>query len=758
MKTTPSVASNEHLSQLPPQTSSTLVMKIVLGLGALTFILYMPLIGYTFANYDDDHFITNNPNVAPGITWAGVKWAFTSTEIDYWRPLSWLSHMLDMELFGVLGGLHHLTSLLIHVASTAMLFLALNRLTKQLWPSAMVAALFAWHPLHVESVAWIAERKDVLCGFFWFYTLWLYARYVEQPSRWRYFQVFLGFILGVMSKPMIATLPCVLLLLDFWPLRRLGNPRQLSWEHVNWQALRTRFNLILMEKFPFFLIVIWLSFSTLLAQQQVGTVSEWIPFHMKLQNALVSYATYLGQTFWPVNLCVLYPLRFNIPTENWMAALLLWVVLSFLSLRTFRRCPFMLVGWLWFVGVLVPTIGLIQVGQQSHADRYTYVPLVGVFIIMVWGIRHLAEQYPRLQRWLTALAVVALIASAIMTRRQLPHWEDSVHIFKRVLEVDPRNATACNNLGGELLAWGKPEEALPYLQRAVSLEGHPLMIWNLAKCHLDLGDYPQARRLFTQAFQSKSDSRTVLTMFGLLRNLTQLEGDRVPERKLLALALAAQKNYSEAGAVLGEIIRGAPTDVEARTDMATCLAAEGKFKHAEALLRETTALAPTNATAVEALGSLLANANRLEEALQHLRAAVRMEPANLDTRLALIKVLLQSQATLEAKGELEEVLHRHENYLPALQELAWLLATHPACRNTPRASELARKALTLERSPKTLDVAAAAAAACGDFATAQDLATQGIELARREGLPTLAQAIRARQQLYRIGEAYIQVK
>lgn len=733
-------------------------MQIALGLGVLTFVLFMPLVGYTFINYDDDHFVTNNPNVAPGMTWVGIKWAFTSTEIDYWRPLSWLSHMLDMELFGMVGGLHHLTSLLIHTATAAMLFLALNRLTKQPWPSATVAALFAWHPLHVESVAWISERKDVLCGFSWFLTFWLYARYVEQPSRWRYFQVFLGFVMGVMSKPMIATLPCVLLLLDFWPLRRMAGSSQSSWKHTNWHALRTRYGSILMEKVPFFLIVIWLSVSTVMAQQQVGTVSEWIPFHIKLQNSLLSYATYLGQTFWPVNLCVLYPLRFNVPTERWMAALLLWIVLSLLSLRAFPRCPALLVGWLWFVGVLVPMLGLIQVGQQAHADRYTYVPLVGLFIAIVWGIRHLAEKYSNLRRWLPALAIVTLIGCAALTRRQLPHWEDSVHLFKRVLEVDPRNATACNNLGGEFLAWGKPEEALPYLEQAVTLEGHPLMVWNLAKCHLDLGDYPQARRLFTEAFQAKSDSRTVLTMFGLLRNLTQLEGDRVPERKLLALALATRKNYTQAMAVLREILREAPTDVEARTDMATCLAVTGKFEQAETLLRETAALAPTNATAIQALGSLLASANRLEEALQHLRAAVSMGPTNPDTRLALAKVLLQRQAPFEAKSELEEILHRHENYLPALQELAWLLATHPACRDAFRASKLARKALTLKLTPETLDVTAAAAAACGDFAAAQTLATQALQLENCERSPAFEQAIHARQQLYRKGEAYTQTK
>lgn len=300
-------SANSPATAGPPDTNGVLLARIAVGLALLTFLIFLPVVTYEFTDYDDDVFVTNNLHVAPGLTWEGIQWAFTSADIDYWRPLSWLSHMLDMELFGLVAGGHHLVNLLIHCAAVVMAFLALQRLSGALWPSAMAAALFAWHPLHVESVAWIAERKDVLCGFFFFFTLWAYARYVVQPGLRSYLTMFVGFLLGIASKPMIVTLPCVLLLLDFWPLRRFapfseeGSARRVGWP-VLWGLLR--------EKLPLFAVVLGLSISTVYSQHRVGTLSELggVPLLWRLQTSVSAYGTYLTQTFLPVDLCVLYPL------------------------------------------------------------------------------------------------------------------------------------------------------------------------------------------------------------------------------------------------------------------------------------------------------------------------------------------------------------------------------------------------------------------------------------------------------------------
>mgnify|MGYP006272659899 FL=1 len=751
-----SPAGSQRNTEFPDPPSSPLP-KVAVGLVLLTLLIFFPLLEYTFVNYDDELFTTNNSKVAPGFTWDGVKWAFTSVEIDYWRPLSWLSHMLDFELYGAVGGLHHLTNILIHAAAAVMLLVALHRLTRALWPSAMVAALFAWHPLHVESVAWIAERKDVLCGFFWFFSIWAYARYAEAPQSGRYALVLLGFVLGVMSKPMIVTLPCVLLLLDYWPLNRIKPARLLAWKDPDFRAEWGQAWHLLKEKIPMFAIVLALSLSTMKAQREVGTMAEDIPLFARMLSACMAYLTYLRQTFWPADLCILYPLTPQYEPLRWAVSVLICIVLTVRFLFIGKRFPFVPVGWLWFLGVLVPVIGLIQVGEQSHADRYTYVPLVGVFLMLVWWTVSWTQSRPRLQRHLPTVAVLTLLPCLIVTRMQLKYWEDSVEVFRRAIDVNPNNLTAYNNLAVELMVIGRAGEAIPYLEKAISIERRPSLLWNLGNSYAYIGEYAKAEAVFIEAFQKETQRKTTDMWIVLMKgNIPKEAEGAAAYHKLIAVSQAVRKEYQDAAAELSEVIRLDPMDHGARINKAAYLAAAGEDNSAMLLLRETIGLAPTNAVAHSNLGGLLTKLGRHDEAIIHYKTAIELEPHNPDSRHNYALLLARTHRHTEARTEFEDVLRRKSTHMPAVQQLAWLLATSPECPDASKALYLAKQALSARVTPDTLDVAAAAAAANGDYASAVRLAQQALQMIRTEQHSAKEDEIRARLQLYLGRQKYTQ--
>ncbi len=428
--------------------------------GALLFLVvagvFLPAVTHEFIRYDDPAYITENPHVTSGLSWANVRWAFTSIEASNWHPLTWISHMADCQLFGLWAGGHHLTSVLLHALNTLLLFLALRRMTGAPWRSALVAALFGLHPLHVESVAWAAERKDVLSTTFWMLTLWVYAVRAERtrgaaatgggisgalsatPRGWGLYLLALGaFALGLLSKPMLVTLPCVLLLLDFWPLRR--------WQESDAAGRRG----LVLEKLPFFALSAVASAITVYAQHHGGTVASVEDFSLPVRvgNALLSYLHYLGQCFVPANLCVFYP-DFARQPPLWQVGLAsaLLAAVTGLAVAWVRRRPYLLTGWLWFLGTLVPVIGLIQVGGQSRADRYTYVPLVGVFIMIAWSAD---EALARLRagrglRWGLAGALLATLVA--LTSRQLSTWRNGTTLFRHAVAVTADNWVAHYNL------------------------------------------------------------------------------------------------------------------------------------------------------------------------------------------------------------------------------------------------------------------------------------------------------------------------
>jgi Flp pilus assembly protein TadD len=460
----------------------SLQMALGLALGLITLIVYWQASRHGFILYDDDQYLYENLIVRAGLTLSGVKWAFTTFFMGNWHPVTWLSHMLDVQLFGLHAGAHHLVNVAFHVANSLLLFIIFAKTTGKLWRSALIAAIFALHPLHVESVAWIAERKDVLSTFFAMLMILRYIQYTEEPIRWKYISTGLLFTLGLMSKPMLVTLPCILLLLDFWPLRRIQGP-------LSWQATKHLF----VEKIPFFALVIALSVLTIFAQRDAGAIHslDQFPFYVRLSNTLLAYIGYLGKIVWPANLALLYSFNHVIRMEYVLGSLALLIIVTLVCLKRMRH-RYLLVGWLWFLGMLVPVIGLLQTGEQSMADRYTYMPLIGISMMLVWAIADILEErhLPATGRVL-GTAVVILLAG--LTHHQLKYWKDSRTLFEHTLAVTQGNSYIHNNLGLVLASEGKTDAAMAHYEKAITLGPYN------AEAHANLGYELLKQRKFNES-------------------------------------------------------------------------------------------------------------------------------------------------------------------------------------------------------------------------------------------------------------------
>ena len=476
------------------------VVVVVLVLAG--FMAYGQVAGYGFADLDDDQYVFENPHVRRGITWEGAGWALTTLYAANWHPLTWLSHMLDCELFSLDAGYHHLVSVFLHIANSVLLFLVFRRMTGAVWRSGMVAGLFLLHPLHVESVAWIAERKDVLSTLFFLLTLWAYGGYAARPGLARYGLVagFLG--LGLMAKPMLVTAPFVLLLLDCWPLGRFGKVGVLR---------------LVGEKVPLFLMVAASSVVTFVAQHREGATSLTyeVPFGVRVENALVSYVAYLGKTLWPVRLAVFYPYRSEVATVEWAGALFLLLGISVWLISASRERGYWGVGWLWYLGTLVPVIGLVQVGEQAMADRYTYVPLIGVFVMGVWGLGELVGGRQWVRMGAAGLAGLVLMGCMVCTRSQVGHWENGVRLFKHALEVTRGSALVHNNLGVALMGRGRIEEAIAHYQEALRLRpGYATAHNNLGLAFLERGRPVEAIAQYRKALVIEPENAALHTNLG----------------------------------------------------------------------------------------------------------------------------------------------------------------------------------------------------------------------------------------------------
>lgn len=460
---------------------------LALGLVALAVAIYWPVGGFGFVAYDDQAYVSGNEMVRRGLGWSGAAWAFRTLTAANWHPLTWLSYMLDVQLFGVDPGWHHRVNLVFHAANGVLLFAFLRSATGSLWRSALVAALFVAHPLHVESVAWISERKDVLSAFFWLLAMLAYAGYVRHPGLWRYLAVAAAFVLGLMAKPMVVTLPFALLLLDVWPLRRRP---------------------ALVEKLPLFALSALSCAATWVAQARSGAVrgTQWLTVAVRVENAVVSYAAYLGKTVWPSSLAALYPhpgyQPGGIPAGQIALAAAVLVAITGVAILLRRSVPAIAVGWCWYLGTLVPVIGLVQVGQQSMADRYTYVPLIGIFCAVVWGLAALAARVRHGRIAAGAVASAAVIACAVTARHQAGYWQDSIALFDHAAHVTEGNWLAWKNLGAALYESGRMPEALAAFQEEARIDPSDPDGWfNLGMTYGELERHAESAAAFEQALR-----------------------------------------------------------------------------------------------------------------------------------------------------------------------------------------------------------------------------------------------------------------
>jgi tetratricopeptide (TPR) repeat protein len=568
-------------------------------LGAAVLWTFLPALQNGFINYDDPSYVYANPHVRAGLTWENVRWAFTTCDLGFWHPLTWLSILFDWELSGSDAGGHHLTSVLLHAANAWLLFVAFRRMTGAPWRSFFVAALFALHPLHVESVAWACERKDVLSTFFLMLALWAYAGYGAKvsarsggegggareepyaPRRSTFYALsIVFFVCGLMSKSMVVTLPILLLLLDYWPLRRL---------ELHSQQPGTR-NLLpsLWEKIPFFAVSLLFGLITIAAQRQSGAIKSLtrFPVSSRIANAMVSYGEYLWQTIWPARLAVFYPFPRTFSFWTVAGVALLGLAALAAGLWAGRKRPYLVVGLLWYLAALLPVIGVIQVGNQSHADRYTYVPLIGIFVAAAWGVADLAGGRRGRSVVLSAGAVLVLVACLLLTRRQIGYWRDSETVYRHALAVTANNALIHNNLGTTLKRPGQEEEAIGHLQEAVRLDpGYVLAQGNLGAALLARG------RLDESIAHSEAALRLKPDFAGVHRNL--------------GCALGAKGRVDEAITHLQEAIRLDPGDVQARYNLGYALLTKGRFDDAAVQFEETLRLKPGFAEAQRGLQAAL---------------------------------------------------------------------------------------------------------------------------------------------------------
>ncbi len=439
---------------------------ILLALTIATLAVYWQVQYHEFINFDDPIYVADNPMVRTGLSWEGFCWAFRSTMAANWHPVTWLSHMLDSQLFGKRPAGHHLTNLFFHLANTLLLFLILKEMTSSCWRSAFVAAMFALHPLHVESVAWVAERKDVLSVFFLLLTLATYCDYLKRPGKMKYLAALFFYILGLMAKPMLVTLPFVLILLDFWPLRQFSASKIKSYR-LFWPTMRP----IIIGKIPFFACSLISSVITYHVQNKEGAVSSLriIPVGVRVSNSFISYVEYINKTIWPRDLAVFYPYPDTIFLSKVLGAALVILFVSVFAVYSVKRFPYVFVGWFWYLGTLVPVVGLVQVGAQSLADRYTYLPLIGLFIIIAWGAREITRWMPGQRIILTVCALLLLAHWTFASWRQTSYWKNNITLFQHAISVTRDNVVAHTNLGHGFDKEGKEEEAMRQYQEALRI-------------------------------------------------------------------------------------------------------------------------------------------------------------------------------------------------------------------------------------------------------------------------------------------------
>jgi len=654
---------------------------ICLALAAVTLGIFWPVTQADFISFDDPDYVTANVHVQNGLTPENFKWALVNPVSSNWHPLTMYSHMLDCQLYGLEPWGHHLTSLLLHTFNTVLAFLFLRRVTGAVWRSALAAILFGWHPLRVESVAWVAERKDVLSTFFFLLTLLVYAKAVtgdgwrvagkavgrdsrntQHATRW-YWLSLACFALGLMSKPMVVTLPFVLLLLDYWPLGRFKTGRGRA---------------LVIEKIPFFLLALASSVVTFVVQQRGGSVMtvENFPLDIRVENAVISYCRYLGKIFWPTDLAIFYPHPGHWPWENVVGAVTaLCAISTFLWLRR-KQYPYGLMGWLWFVGTLVPAIGVVQVGGQSIADRYTYIPSLGVLISTIWGAAELARRMRNGRAVWSAVGMAAIILCVVSTREQLAFWKNGETLFRHALAVTRNNYVAHGDLGVTLFNEGRIDEAIPQFQETIRLRpDYADARANLGVALLNKNRIDEAINEFQEAIRMKPDDGNAHYNFGV--------------------ALFKKARLDEAIGQFQEAIRLNPDDADARNRLATALELKNRF---DALSSDPVALnnlaweLATSQDASVRNGPLAVKLAERACELTHYQVAIAVgtlaaayaEAGRFDEAVATA----QKACTLASDPGQKDLLQKNQELLELYRQGKSYHQTSPAAKPVPSAEKL----------------------------------------------------------------------
>ncbi len=583
----------------PLQASTKHALIAVLVLILFSLALYSPVGRHPFLNYDDGRYLEDNAHVKHGLSWASVQWAFTSLEESNWHPITWLSHMLDCEIFHLNPAGHHYTNVIWHSINVALLFWVLYNASGLFWRSVIVALLFAVHPINVESVAWVAERKNLLSLFFFLLTLAAYQWYARRPQLGRYLSVAVLFALGLMSKPQVITLPFVLLLWDYWPLRRVLNQREESCQQQEQSIPPKPWPWLVAEKLPLLALCVPSAVLTLRAQTAAGAVTSFnhYPLPIRFANAVVSYSRYLGKALWPSHLGVLYPYQPATLTRlqiSLSALLLLLITAGCL----FARKRYLIVGWVWFLGTLVPMIGLVQAGVQAMADRYAYLPFIGLFIAVCWGLADFAAYRSSSRHRLLAPSAVALVALALISHHQLGYWSSNLELWKHTAAITTNNYVAEDEIGTSFLEQGDLEHAMPHFQAAALIRpSDPLSNSNLAFYKMNHGDLAGALAQYKKVTEMTVDERSRATAFFNMGSIYQQWGD----------FSAARDNFQSA-------VNIRPRNVRAWIGLGAASQRAGDFDAAIHAYSQAVALQPTDVTYLLLAGALKQSGRESEAA------------------------------------------------------------------------------------------------------------------------------------------------
>ena len=565
---------------------------IAFGLVLVSLVVYGPVADYPFINLDDSLYVFENPHIREGLSLKGIQWALTATYASNWHPLTWLSHMADITLFGMHPGRHHLTNLYLHVLNSLMLFLFLKRFLGGDWKSGMVAMLFALHPINVEPVVWVAQRKTLLCALFWILTVWSYSRYSENPGLRRYLAVLLCFVLGLLAKPAILSLPVILLFIDHWPLDRYSTGRGLF-------SIGSKTSVwgLIVEKIPLFLIAAVGSILTFWVQKSGGAVTALtvLPFDVRISNAVISYFSYLKKTLLPLQLAILYPYPQWIPGRQIAGSALLLGLFSFLAVKAVRRYPYVMVCWLWYGVALIPMIGIVQVGVQAMADRYAYIPLIGIFILLVWFMADISSDWAHRKIKLASIAGIFIITLMGITRAQVRTWQSSISVFDHALSATTGNYLAHNQKGMALAGLGRMDEALAHYAKAIEIEPKfESAHFNAGIAQFLKGRLDEAADSFSRALKINPQNPEIHNSLGAVRfrqgdlnrairhyqKALSLDPRFVDAHKNLAIAFHEKGAFTEAAVHYRSALQIRPGDKHAHNDLGLVLIAQGRYRDA----------------------------------------------------------------------------------------------------------------------------------------------------------------------------------